>query len=341
MIDTDNYLSSGITLLNCGLTDNPFCAFKKGSYNLIAGESMAGKTWFAMQLFAEASHNEVFSDYKLIFDQPEDGALMDIGEHFGQDTEERIVPPFYLDDETHGASETLEQMYSLAKRAFKKGPCIEFVDSHDALSCKAESDKADKIDESVDNDTVITGIMSDGKAKVNSAMLRQLARPLKSHGSIFFMISQLRDNLGFGFEKKSRSGGKALRFYATTEIWFNAIKKLKKKVKGIDHEVGNLISIQVKKNRNSSQRPTIEIPLIHDYGFDDTTSCVEWLNKHHWRATKQINCPELVKYPVTMKELISYVEEKASRQEKLRILVGEVWNDIRNTLKPDRKKRYE
>lgn len=340
MIDTDNYLSSGLTLLNCGLTDNPYCAFKKGLYNLIAGDSMSGKTWFAMQLFAEAAHDESFKDHKLIFDQPEDGALMDVADFFGQETADRIVPASYDEDGDPSDSETLEEMYSLAKKAFRKGPCIEFVDSHDALTCLAEMDKAEKIDAAVENDTSVAGIMSDGKAKVNSAGLRLLKKPLKAHGSIFFMISQLRDNLGFGFEKKSRSGGRALRFYASTEIWFTPIKTITKKVKGKDREIGNMISIKVKKNRNSSQRPTVIVPLIHDYGFDDVGSCVDWLRENHWKGEKKINCPEFSTTPLSREDLIALIEEKLSRYEKLKRLVGKVWNEIRSNMKPQRKKRY-
>lgn len=339
--DSDNYLSSGLTLLNCALTDDPFCAFKKGTYNFIVGDSMAGKTYFSMQLFAEAAHDDAFSDYKLIFDEPEDGALMDVAETFGAATEDRVRPPFMLDDDQWGSSETVEEMYSRAKKVFRKGPCLQVVDSMDALTSLAEMKKADQISESFEDDSEVKGIMSDGKAKANSMMLRQLMKPMQQHGSLLFIICQTRDSVGKLFSEKTRSGGKALRFYATTELWFSIKKTLKKKVKGQDREYGSLIQIKVKKNRNSSQRPVVEVPLLSDYGFDDIGSCINFLRENkHWTGEKKIVCPEFSDTPVSMGDLLAMVEEKPARQNKLRTLVGQVWNEIREATKPKRKKRY-
>jgi hypothetical protein len=336
--DTDDYLSSGLTLVNLALTDNPFCAFKRGSYNFIVGDSMTGKSWFSTQLFAEAAHDPTFEDYTLVFDQPEDGVQFDVGSTFGQKTAERIRPPRYV-DEQETSSETVEEMYSLARKFMKKGPTIEIVDSMDALTSLAEIKKSEKIAEGIEEGEETKGIMSDGKAKVNSMMLRQLMSPLQKHKSLFFIISQTRDAVGNMFSEKTRSGGKALRFYATTELWFSVRQTLKKTVKGQPRDVGALIQIKVKKNRHSSQRTTIDVPLLHDYGFDDIGSCVDWLCKNHWKSGKTIDAPE---FKVSLKRdaLVAYIEDKESRYEKLKLLTGEVWLSIREGMKPKRKKRY-
>jgi RecA/RadA recombinase len=339
--DSDNYLSSVITLLNCALTDDPFCAFPKSSYNYVVGDSRAGKTYFIQQLFAEAAHDENFDDYDLIFDEPEDGALMDRAELFGEVTEERVRPPFMIDDETWGSSETVEEMYSRAKKAFKNGPCIQAVDSMDALTSLAELKKSEKIADAIEDEADTKGIMSDGKAKVNSMMLRQIMKPMKKHGSLLFIISQTRDSVGQLFSTKTRSGGKALRFYATTEIWFSIKKPLKRTIKKKEREVGNIIQISVKKNRNSSQCPTIEVPFLHDYGFDDIGCCIGFLvDNGHWKGDNKIVCPEFSSKPVARTDLIKYIEEKSARHDKLRVIVGEVWNEVREATKPKRKKRY-
>lgn len=340
--DTDNFLSSGITLLNLALTDDPFCAFRRGTYNYVVGDSMAGKTYFAMQLFAEASHDENFQDYSLIFDNPEDGAQIDVEENFGKQTAERLEPPFMMDEGVWGSSETVEEMYSRIKKTFRKGPCLQVVDSMDALTSLAELKKADQIADAIEEDGDAKGIMSDGKAKVNSMMLRQIMKPMQKHESLLFIISQTRDSVGKMFSEKTRSGGKALRFYATTELWFSAVKALKRSVKGQEREVGNLVQIRVKKNRNSSQRPTVTIPLLHDYGFDDIGSCIDYLiDNKHWNGKSKIECPEFSDKALNRASLIALIEAKPSRHDKLRTIVGEVWNEIRNATKPKRKKRYE
>lgn len=338
----DDFLSSGLTLLNCALTDDPYCAFLRGTYNFIVGDSMAGKTYFSMQLFAEANRDPTFDDYTLIHDDPENGAQMDVAGIFGEGTASRITGHAVDEDGTPIPSVTVEEMYLKTKRLFKKGPCIEIVDSMDALTSIAELKKADKIEEAIDSETDAKGIMSDGKAKANSMMLRQVMGPMQASESLLFIISQTRDSVGKLFSEKTRSGGKALRFYATTEIWFSVKGKIKKSVKGIEREVGNLVQISIKKNRHSSQRPIVEIPLIHDYGFDDIGSCVDFLVKNkHWKGTGKIECPEFSDVAISREKLCVLIEHKESRQDKLKRIVGEVWNEIREATKPKRKKRYE
>jgi RecA/RadA recombinase len=312
----------------------------KGSYNFIVGDSMSGKTYFSMGLFAEASHDENFSDYDMVFDEPEDGAQMDVAKCFGEATEDKVRPPFLMEDESWGSSETVEEMYSRTKKAFKAGPTIQVVDSMDALTSLAEMKKADQISDAIEDDGDVKGIMSDGKAKVNSMMLRQIMKPMQRHGSMLFIISQTRDSVGKLFSAKTRSGGKALRFYATTELWFSVKQTIKKTIRKKEREIGKLIQIKVEKNRNSSQRGMVEIPLIHDYGFDDIGGCVAWLADNHWKGTKKLECGEFSKTPLSATELIAFIEEKESRYEKLQNLVGEVWNDIREATRPKRRARY-
>lgn len=330
-LDRNQFLNSGLTLVNCSLTNDPYCAFKRGGYYNITGDSMTGKSILTVQLFAEAANDEIFDEYAFHHDNPEDGVHLDIAEVFGTSTAERI---------NEYASETAEEMYSKMKRYFKKGPCIGVVDSIDALTTLNEMKKGDEIAGAIEEGQTVAGVMSDGKARVNSSYLRQLMRPLRDSGSLLFIISQTRDSLGTGFTPKTRSGGRALRFYAQTELWLSNKKTLKKTVRGVEREVGHIIEFSVKKTRHSSHKSKVEVPLLNDYGFDDIGSCVDWLmmNKY-WDGKKKINATEFG-VELSRQDLIAYIEEKSSRYEKLRELVGTVWNDIRKALRPDRKKRY-
>src|SRR2546423_5801296 len=76
-------LSSGSTLLNLACTDHPDLGFFKGAYYYLVGDSVSGKTWLSLSCFAEACCNDAFHDYRLIFDDVEGGALMDIRRYFG------------------------------------------------------------------------------------------------------------------------------------------------------------------------------------------------------------------------------------------------------------------
>ena len=131
-----------------------------------------------------------------------------------------------------------------------------------------------------------------------------------------------------------------MRFYAQTEIWLSNKKTLKKTVKGIDREVGQVVEFAVKKTRHSSFKTKVEVQLLNDYGFDDIGSCVDWLVQNkHWSGGKKIKAPEF-KGEYSRADLIAYIEEKEVRHEKLRTLVGKVWSEIREAIRPDRKKRY-
>lgn len=339
-IDLSEFLDSGLTLLNLGLTGNPFAGFKKGSYVSVVGDSMTGKSLFLFQVFAEAANDEKFDDYDLLFDNPEDGVHIDITDMYGEKVASR-VKPLHEEDGTAVASSTVEEMYSRTRRHVKRGPCIVCVDSNDALSTMAEQKKELEIDDAVDSGKDTKGIMTDGKARANSAGLRSLQTVLKRSGSLFFMISQTRENLGSAFAGKTRSGGKALRFYSQAEIWFTTVKTLKKSVRGKDREIGQLVEIAIKKTRTSSTKWKVTIPLLIDYGFDDVGSCVDWLIENkHWSGGKKIKAPEFSDEPLSRQELLEFIEEKSGRRKKLRRIVGEVWKEIKEALSHKRTKRY-
>ena len=88
-----DYLSTGSTLLNLALTGKPNCGFAKGHYYFIVGDSISGKTWLSLSCLAEASLNSSLKNYKFIYDNCEDGALMDIGKFFGKRVAQRMEAP--------------------------------------------------------------------------------------------------------------------------------------------------------------------------------------------------------------------------------------------------------
>ena len=87
----EDFLSTGSTLLDLALTNQPGQGFCKGSYYLLVGASRAGKTFIALTTLAEASINPSFQDYALIYLAPERGARMNIEKFFGKKLAERII----------------------------------------------------------------------------------------------------------------------------------------------------------------------------------------------------------------------------------------------------------
>jgi RecA/RadA recombinase len=244
------YLGSGSTLLNLACSDQVRGAFITGNYYFFVGDSASGKTFFALTCLAEASVNKEFDDYRFIYDNSEGGALMDIKKFFGSRVAERLEPPQLTEEDEPECSSTIEEFYFNVDDAIKEGkPFIYILDSMDCLSSKDEADKFVDTKTAHRKGNQTAGSYGDGKAKKNSANLRRLMAPLRKSNSILIIINQTRDNLGFGFEKKTRSGGHALRFYACVEIWSSVKEKISKTVKGKKRQLGVRCKLNIKKNR--------------------------------------------------------------------------------------------
>lgn len=320
-----NHVSTGSTLLNMAATGSPRKGFQKGTYVLFVGDSSTGKTWFSMTCLAEAANNPEFNDYSLILDDIEYGSLMDVERYFGPKAAKRIRPP----KEDKSCSESLEECYDNIETILEQGPCIYVVDSMDVLEAKDDQKKAEEDKKARTAGREISGSYGMAKAKLNSTRLRGIVNKLRKTGSILIIISQTRDNIGFGFETKTRAGGRALRFYAHLEIWSSANKKIKKKIRDKDREVGALIDLQIRKNRYSGWLGKVQVPFLRGYGIDDIGSCLDYLQEE--KAIPKITNRSLE---------IDKIESSAKEGIALRKKVKETWEAVEKGILPDRKPRY-
>jgi RecA/RadA recombinase len=334
-----DFLSTGSTLLNLASTGRPYRGFMKGKYYFVVGDSSSGKTFLILTCLAEAGINPDFSDYRFIYDNGEDGALMDIEKFFGKAVKKRMEAPSY-DKKVPVYSETIEEFYYNVDDALKiNKPFIYILDSMDVLSSKDEAGKFDEGKTAHRRGKKVAGSYGDGKAKKNSAGLRRLIAPLRASGSILIILSQTRDNIGFGFEKKTRSGGKALRFYATLEIWSSVKKKIMKTVKGKPRQVGIQCQLQTKKNRITGKEHKVVVPIYNSFGFDNTGSCVDYLiDENHWKGDKKIDAKEFG-IKGTKDKIIKHIEDNDMEKDLIGI-VGDVWCAIEVACRLKRKPRY-
>jgi len=341
----DDFLSTGSTLLNLALTGKPNCGFVKGKYHFIVGDSTSGKTFLSLTCLAEAANNPQFKKYRFIYDDAEGGALMDIERFFGSKVARRIRPPKKTKEGEAIYSHSIEEFYYHVDDALRKGkPFIYILDSMDSLSSKEEEDKFKQHKDAHKKGKKAPGSYGDGKAKKNAAGVRQLLTPLGASNSILIIINQTRDNIGFGskFEPKTRSGGHALRFYATWEIWSKVKGQMKKTFRGKERQLGIKCQVRIKKNRIMGRSRTVEIPIYHSFGIDDIGSCVDYLvEEKHWSKTKSgiINAEDF-DFEGPKEKLIPHIEEEEMEMD-LQDLVGEVWNNIEKACAVKRKKRYE
>lgn len=342
-----DFLSTGSTLLNLACTGKPNCGFAKGKYYFIVGDSISGKTFLSLTCLAEASINSNFDDYRFIYDNSEDGAMMDVAKFFGDKLAKRMEPPgrafAQSGPEAPIYSSTIEEFYYHVDDAIRKNrPFIYILDSMDSLSSKDEADKFDEAKSAYRKGKDAAGSYGVSKAKENSMKLRRILTPLRKTGSILIIINQTRDKIGgFGFEKKTRSGGHALRFYATIEMWSSVRSRISKTIKGKKRQLGVKCKIEVKKNRITGKERIIYISIYHSFGIDDIGSCVDYLiEEEAWEQRGKIIKAKEFDFKSTKENLIRHIEENELEMD-LREIVSDVWNEIEDACTVKRKKKYE
>ena len=355
-----NGLSSGSTLLNLALTGSPHFAFIKGHYYFIVGDSASGKTVQTLTMFAEAAASPRFRDYAFIYDNPEERMLFDTDGLFGMAVSDRVRPPSHTAAGAGRNSKTLEEFYYHLDDLGKAGrPFIYVLDSIDALNPEADEKKFDQQKkahdkarrkeegedtrgEGKDEDEKVAGSYGMARAKLNSSNLRHTMRLLADTGSLLFVISQTRINVG-GYGK-TRGGGEALRFYATCEFWSSIVEVLKKTVRDKARQVGVRVKFQVRKNSHTGKLFSIENDIYPSYGIDDIGGCVDYLlEEGFWSKQKEsiiATLDGMDGVTASRERLVRWLEEDAGRLDALRALVGRAWAEIDEACSLKRKRRY-
>lgn len=358
-IPAADFLSTGCTLLNMAFSGTPTGGIPKGNYLYLVGDSGAGKTWFTFNLFAEAARNPHFRDYRFVFDNAENGALMDVTRYFGTGVAERLEPPAFGESETAVHSSTVQEFYFHLEASVRQGPCIYVLDSMDALNDEADEDKFEaELRKYETGKGQVPGSMGMAKAKTNSKNINRVAQTLRSNGSILAIISQTRDRVGGSVPGlKTRGGGHALKFYAHLEAWLKVKGVLKRTYLRKEREYGALIEVDVQKNRVCGWEGKVPlISFLKGYGVDDLGSSIDYLlDERHWDKAKGKKEPdedddgEAGKNPALVapefefegrkEALIKHIQTESLEWE-LGKLVEKVWTEIRDGATPERQFRY-
>lgn len=340
-VDPNRLIPTGSTTFNLECSGRIEGAFLTGKVINIIGDSHAGKTLFCLTIFAECALQDRFDNFRFIFDDVEAANEFDIPYLFGKKVDERI--------EQDVRSRTIEDLNDNLARALQDDrPFIYLTDSFDALTSEAAIDKDEENRKKREKGNQTSGSYGDGKAKKASEMLSQRTQELADHGSTVIIISQTRDNIGFGamFTPKTRSGGKALKFYSSHEIWLACQKKDKKGKRTI---VTN-VQAKITKNKINGRHGESYFPILFDYGVDNIVSCIDFLmDEGDWTGTKKsLNSKDFIPKKEDSKkkmvhrsfaESVSYIEDNNMEQE-LYELCQETYDSVMEKLKPVRKRKY-
>jgi len=322
------FISSGCKLLDCVLGGG----WPLGRVSNIVGDKSSGKTLLAIE--ACVNFNMDYADGNIYYMEAEAAFDEDYAAALGMPVNEID----FLEDRNENTVEELFEMLDSLIETHKKDkvPGLFIVDSLDALSDRAELDR--KIDE---------GTYGSGKSKKMSEMFRRLTARLETTNIHLMIISQIRDNIGAMVgAKHSRSGGRALDFYASQVLWLKEIKKHKKTSKGIERMIGVQVKAQCKKNKIGLPFRECDFPIYFGYGVDDITAHIEFLCKvgELQKAAEVLgddiaNTLDSRKLSALIRKMRGCKKEDLRKaREVLNVVVVDVWEEIEKTFIPQNSK---
>ena len=321
-------IPSGSTLLNLACSDNYRGAYGIGKVINVIGDSSSGKSFLALSCLAECSINKKFDEYDLYYDDAEDALEFNVKNLFGNNLSNRLI--------LNSNSNTIEDFYGNIIKVIKKNkPFIYILDSLDSVSSVDEQKRA----EIYGDGKVPDGSYKMDKPKLVSEILRVIIKDIRQKEALVMIVSQTRDNIGFGamFKPKVRSGGKALKFYCCHEIWLAVRSKIKEK----NREIGVVTQAKITKNKLTGKNRVVTFPINYFYGIDNIVANINFLiEEEYWKKEgKSKIIAKDFSFEGTVKKLTKEIEEKFLEKE-LDLLVADVWKSIEDEIRPDRKSKY-
>jgi len=208
-------------------------------------------------------------------------------------------------------------------------PGMYVLDSLDALSSKAEKERA-----------FGDPSYGDGKAKDMSKLFRMLTQKIKRKRVLVFIVSQVRDNIGVTFGAKyTRSGGKALDFYASQIVWLAQTATIKKVINKVTRVIGVAIRAKCTKNKIGTAYRECGFDIRFGFGVDDVAANVKWLADVNRLGL--IGQPGLV--ATGTHRFLDTLEQHNDESyqmvcKKIREAVRIAWAQVEEDFKPKRKK---
>jgi len=336
---TEDLVPSGVTLLNCSCSDNPFGAWKLGTMVRLIGDTSSGKTFLVLTSLAECCSLKRLKDYRLFYDDVEARNNFDISYLFGDRLAKRLEAPLSDDDGPRGSNTIEEFKKTIFNLIKKKEKFIYVLDCFDALTSEAE---LAKMNERKTPGTKPKGSFKTEKTRGLSEMLRMVIRGLERTGSLLIIISQVRENMDrrFAFSPKFvTTGGRALFHYASTEIWLSQVEKIRKEAGKRKRIIGVLSQAKVTKGSLTGKIRDCEFPIYYDYGIDDIGSSVEFMTYEEFWTKDGKEWQALTGVKGTKKSIITQIEDKGLFKT-LKKAVGQAWNVIEESLRLNRKRKF-
>lgn len=310
----------------CGLLDNVLGGgYVLGRIANIVGDRSSGKTLLAIE--ASANFARDYPEGMIWYREVEAAFDEDYASALGMPVE-RV--DFGGEKEIYTVEDVFEDMKLCAEHCKKaKVPGLYILDSLDALSDKAEMSRG--IDE---------GTFGASKAKQLSQLFRRIVQHVERSSIAVLIISQVRDNIGVSFgEKHTRSGGRALDFYASQIIFLAQTGKEKKGIDGVERITGINVRAKCKKNKIALPFRECDFTISFGFGIDDIKASVEWLCSIDKHADLGMNNNDKRAITLFMKQVNALSDQDYSaKRAEITDLVNQHWCQIEQKFLTTRKK---
>jgi len=308
-------ISSGCATLDCVLGGG----WPLGRIANIVGDKSTGKTLLAIE--ACANFAKQYPTGKIWYCEAEAAFDKDYARALGLPLDRvEFVECFTVED-------LFEDLTKRTDEHPDDTPGLYIQDSLDALSDRAELKRG--IDE---------GTYGAEKAKKMSQLFRRLNKRCSQKRFCVMIISQVRENIGVTFGRSvTRSGGKALDFYASQVLWLAHLGYITRQRSGIERKIGINVRARCDKNKVGLPYRDCEFPIIFGYGIDDVAACTDWL-----QDVKRLEEVTDLDYK-TFKKGLGLIE--AHEFDQVRTLLAEAvvkaWYEIEDSFLPKRLKYGE
>ena len=267
------FIKSGSTMLDLSLGGG----WPLGKVSNIIGDFSSGKSLLVIEAMTNFSMQ--YPDGKIFYLEAEAGFDKDYAASLGLPlnkvtfVDDSILEDFTIESWYKHLSEMLND------EELQKQPLFYALDSLDALSDRAEIGR-----------DITEGSFNMTKQKKLGELFRRLTKQVEKSRTHLQIVSQVREAIGITFGNKlRRSGGKALDFYSSQNLWLTKALQVKSTYGKVERITGVDIKTDCKKNKVGLPFRKSQFKIIFGYGIDDTASMLDFLKEVD--SLQEYKCP--------------------------------------------------